>query len=991
MHAVCWPWIGCAVFARQRWLPLRLPLRLLAAAALWACAALAAAQTPALRFLQNKDGLTNMAVTALAHDRDHRLWIGTENGLYRYAGERVEPIDAVAEPLQDTIVAALAADARGRLWIGMRQQLFVLDPGQTRATRVGESVPVDTGATLATAPDGVWVLSGRRLLRVTQRPGAPVQVRVALDEHRAGPLRSLLAAGDNELWLGCGRTLCHWNGRELERLGPAQGVPPGCWGSTLLASDGALWALSGNRILRRLAGTERFVDATPPGSPPVVDNVVGDCRTPPIAEDREGRVLVFSNEGLRRWSGGQWQLMRSPAWSGADAMSMNIDRDGDLWLGTTGWGVAQWRGYRHWRNWTTELGSAWGDTWGFSAGDPGSLWMASNRGALHFDARAGRLLPAPPDGQAVSSFERDGQGRLWSGTFEGTLRRLDGRHGWRPVAHGLPEIRALMLDSPGQLMIGTQGGVYSIDPRDASARPTRWEGLADERRSGNGVYRLCRSAGRLWVSAHQGLFWTAPGQRLVPADVDGLPKGRATSLACGTDEVWVVMEPGQLWHVAGSGGGRWTAERLTPDVLTRRGIVSLMQDSRGWLWVGTDSGLILRTPAGWRRFDESAGLVWPDANLSALHEDVAGAIWVGTSRGVSQIVHPEALVVPATLEVVVDSVKTGARSWPAQAAKITAASRDPVLVDWHVLSPLNRDSLRTSYRLLGSDDGEDVPWTEAGRGAIRFDGLAPGAHRLQIMAANPDLDTQSPIVALEIEVQPPWWRSTMAIVAGCAALALLSYGSYRWRVRALLRNERTLQRLVGERTRELETSREQLREQALRDPLTGVWNRRALMEILAREVSRASRERVPLTVALADIDHFKRVNDTHGHPAGDAVLKEFARRLDASVRPYDAVGRYGGEEFLLVLPGLDLRIAADRARLEALHAGVTAPPMAVVGQLTCSIGAAAFDRDALADAEALIAAADAALYQAKAAGRDRVALAPLAGEAVPSGGERGLA
>ena len=101
---------------------------------------------------------------------------------------------------------------------------------------------------------------------------------------------------------------------------------------------------------------------------------------------------------------------------------------------------------------------------------------------------------------------------------------------------------------------------------------------------------------------------------------------------------------------------------------------------------------------------------------------------------------------------------------------------------------------------------------------------------------------------------------------------------------------------------ELVATREALRFQATHDTLTGAWNRAAAMDTLRREVARADRSGSGLAVAMIDLDHFKAINDTHGHPGGDEVLREIARRCQGSVRPYDTFARYGGEEFILVLP-----------------------------------------------------------------------------------------
>jgi two-component system cell cycle response regulator len=176
---------------------------------------------------------------------------------------------------------------------------------------------------------------------------------------------------------------------------------------------------------------------------------------------------------------------------------------------------------------------------------------------------------------------------------------------------------------------------------------------------------------------------------------------------------------------------------------------------------------------------------------------------------------------------------------------------------------------------------------------------------------------------------------------------------------------------------ELLKAREALREQATKDFLTRLWNRPSILEILQRELARGARENRPVGVVLADLDRFKNVNDSFGHFAGDALLREFSRRMSASMRSYDSIGRYGGEEFLIVLPGCDESCSARQGgRLQMVLAN---EPM-IIGDasltITGSFGATSWRPGLPAQAEHLIRIADNALYMAKNQGRNRVVVLP---------------
>ena len=209
------------------------------------------------------------------------------------------------------------------------------------------------------------------------------------------------------------------------------------------------------------------------------------------------------------------------------------------------------------------------------------------------------------------------------------------------------------------------------------------------------------------------------------------------------------------------------------------------------------------------------------------------------------------------------------------------------------------------------------------------------------------------------------WPSLVSFVGFTSALSIL----------ASVVSQRDLAQ-IDRQTQQLALSEANMRELSIRDPLTNLYNRRYMEETLAREIQRAAREGTPLGVVMIDIDYFKRFNDGFGHAAGDALLQELGKELSAQVRSSDVACRYGGEEFVLIMPDASLEVArlrAERVRDVVKHLRVEHDGRAL-GTVTVSLGVAVFP-DHGSGGEAVLESADSALYRAKREGRDCVVAA----------------
>lgn len=933
-----------------------------------------------LRYFSQKDGLGNLSVNAVAQDALGYVWAATENGLYRFDGNRFRQFGA-AEGLPERSILALHVDETGRLWVGTQGGLFAFE--KQRFVPVlfqRETIPVWYGQRFSDwRPNQLLVVNKERLLML-ERAG-PAEAWTAhpffSEEqiHAHGELNvihSIYRSRDGELWMGCGKSVCHFRDGKIDLLGSSAGLPSDDWGGILIDREGTLWARSVHRLMSLAASAKKFTDCS---------SATGDQVTEknylPLVLDRDGLLLASNDTGVvRRRSGGGWRLFGKKEGLHTDSgiNAILADRDGDVWLGTGGHGLAQWVGYRNWENWTSGQSLPSNNVWSFLRTRDNSLLVGTGMGVASLEGDRVVRRPGGFDGasQEWGSMIQDGAGNIWSGTFSGTLIRQDAVTGISAKVAGLPAIIHLFIDRSGRLWIGTNRGLYTIAHPEHETVPVRVEELGTVLEGVTvDIFGVCQTrSGDLWFATTNRVALLSNGKWSAPPM---LPDGHYhfNLLACDNDGgLWLGGEaPAGLWHASGDATGLHLTHVVQP-LLDARMIVSMRLDSRGWLWMGTDSGIAVWNRRAWRFFNQASGMVWDDANQYALYEDSDASMWIGTSNGASHIMNPEHLPGEQHLNVVTKSVThNGIALAPGKPLSIPWGSGS-INFSFAVLSYQNRDALRFRYRLKDREQ----EWSGSDNSEIRYAALAPGEYVLQVIADNAALQSISNLTEIAFEITPPWWQTRLFYALCVIAAAGAAVAGHRFHLRSILQRQKRMEQLVHERTAELEASREQHRLLALKDGLTGAWNRVALADIIDKEIVRTRRENSTFMLVLLDLDHFKKINDTYGHLAGDAVLREVVRRFAADLRAYDTVGRYGGEEFILILPGLNK--ASGCNRIERLHRLIGETPIVIDGErqitVTCSFGAIVVDSASSEVQAELVARADQAMYRAKGAGRNRI-------------------
>lgn len=878
-------------------------------------------------------------ISALLAEPDGRLWVGTYRGLAQWADDRLQAVPSAPDLASGAAIHALARDADGQLLAATDEGVLALAEGRLQAHL---RLPRPARALLV-EPGGLWVGSVGGVYR--QESGEPQWLAFG-DESGNATVRALLRAR-GQLWAGTSEGLFVWTGGHWQRpadLPYLAGVPIE---ALLLDRNGSLW-------IAELAHLSRL-----------------------------------------RADGSSERIARDGA--GLSVRSLFEDREGNLWLGS------QWSGITRLRSgWTRRYGVGHGLAnpllWTVAEGSEGALWVGTDDGLARFQhgrfesVVEGSALPHP----SVYTLRVEPE-RIWIGTRHGLAVLDQGvlRRPSRFEAVASLQINGVVRDARQRLWIATSGGLF-LDEGEQLRQFAEAQGLVDPRVR----YVLPREDGSLLLGTQSGLFeWR--DNRVGPfPDQDGLPPRQditvlhalpdGSLLAGSLSETLFLLRDGR-WHVLDAAAG-----------MPRNAPFFLAHDD-SYLWAAGIRG-VTRVPladlravaegrsrrvAGEMLLNERGDRRGGEKGFCCNGAGIAKGLWRGR-----QLWAPsrEGLVVLDTHDVrppesapvsLVERVRIGTEWQSApdgETLQIPAQSRD-LGFEFTAISFWEPRSLGFRYRLLGYQEDWREP-EEAGQRIVSYTNLPAGTYRFEVQASIRE-EQWSPAASIELRIAPGFRETAAFRALLAAALLLLVAGGYRWQRHRYRQRAAALEALVEQRTADLAQANLRLQEASLTDPLTGLRNRRYLTGQIPKDIAFYARELVQphpqprvILFALADIDHFKQINDTHGHAAGDRVLQQFAEVLMGQVRSGDYVARWGGEEFLLVFRPMPLAFLPVLG--ERLRAAVAAFPFDVGEgrslQVTCSIGLCQYpllSGDTIGlDWEQLLELADRALYRVKRSGRN---------------------
>lgn len=978
---------------------------------------LADAGAPTFTVYSSREGLSDEIWNTIGLDREGFVWAGSASSLARFDGYRWTPWPF---PEASSLVRDMQADANGTLWaIFEREGLASYDGTRWSLhhsaskfhQRFSETRRSDGTAQLWLGIDaGFWWLDGEHHEWLAD-PGNPsVQqgptASIAQTETLFGEPRQWMATTTDGLWyrtLGDAGTTDPWQRfevtaqKELHSTDLLRTINQGVEELWLLTYGDGLFRIreDGIRIWRAATGelpSEAIYSA--------VATRMSSGKQAIWLSSRAGLLRVIDDEiaVFDRRHG-----LPSDAVRGLK-LQRNVDGVDLLWLATER-GIA--RAALDDTQWQTVslLGARENGTFTVLPEDDGNggqrVWVGSTKeglgllqnGQWQYFTHANGKLPVDGVRQIWNLAGPDGSNWRLMSLIDGELFRIGDDLEFKSIAtpwrKNTEDLATHAISRPfeGQNELwfaSLRSGVYRYRdghwtnfPIDTEGKP--WSVV----RLGQHLDANGRSW--LWAAGQQGLARFDGKQWEALTSIKGMPvdgfRG-ATVIKSGSRTI--------LWAASNRNGvvRLEISDPMNPVLITDSEIpappdptvYSVLEDSHGRIYVCTNNGVQQLTPKENNQgyveqvFRRRDGMVHDECNTNAQFIDANDRYWVGTLGGLSMY-DPEVVALSSHseskplhfTEFVIDGKSKDIQG--DLVPQLPAGTRD-LAVGFAVLTGLREQDSTYRTELVDLDDGFGE-WTHEHQ--RRYTSLAPGDYELKVEARD-YAGTPSAPRSLRFSVQAYWWERPAVRLLFVLLLLAAAMGLVLLYNRGLRARQRHLKREVARRTLEIRSANERLTELSYQDPLTGVANRRRLMEAADAAIERAVNKSLPIGLIVIDVDHFKEYNDRHGHLAGDVALRAVAQALASATREQDLVARFGGEEFACLMVDASIEVVARCA--ERMRALVEALPPRTLGNnsQTITISAGVMSRipapgDHAAD---LLRDTDAALYRAKHEGRNRV-------------------
>ena len=745
------------------------------------------------------DGLANLVPLALLQDASGFLWIGTQNGLFRYDGSHFEAFHTSAG-LPSNRVDSLHQSSDGAIYAATPEGVVRYAAGKFEPVRFG-------GAALTTGHrQGIASADGH--LYIATDKGLADETTGLLADSWARDIHSIYTDADGRVWAGCGDRLCGLTNGQL--LTTAEELPRMSWHGIRSDRKGNLWLLSDFAVWVRPAGATAF-HALPP-LPMKSRPFLGD---PVIDVDWNGDVIVSATGGIFHWDQGRWRLIDSA--SGlvrTDVSALFADREGSVWVGVAGLGLARWLGFAEWESWGRSQGLPHEAIWSIHRDAAGTMWVGTFQG-LAFSKGGTAVAPSQwtvqPQfaGRMVLSIAHSRDNSIWIGTGnDGVWRIAAGatRAEQLPPDHGrLPYAPQVLVDREDYMWATSLGALYrSVRPVSGNVPRLTAQavpGIAEDEK----FYQLIEDQqGRIWASGTRGLICYDHGRWSRLTTSDGLKNDKVGAITGVPDgSLWVAYRdvPGlsRLTAEVDGQATRWRVENVASEASVSSGQgVFLGTSADGSIWYGTDGGVEVLADQKWRHYGQADGLVWDDCDSRAFFPDRDGSVWIGTSRGLSH--YRSRPRPPLSAPVVVLTKAQLGDTTLSLAGTARVSYRDRYLVV-RFTAPGVFNGGRGNYRYRLSNI--DADWIETTQNEARYANLPAGDYSFQVAAQNSTGVWSTVPAKLEFSIARPFWELWWFWSALVALLSLLGRMVWLEQVRRHQREQERLETAIRERTDEL--------------------------------------------------------------------------------------------------------------------------------------------------------------------------------------------